>query len=172
MRYILFPGFSENNKKWGEELKKEFEKFEINLEVMEWDHWDTGREEDFELEHEVDKAMKIIGKDELTIIAKSIGSLVAVNIVHNMPEKVKRIVIMGVPYSSLSDKAQEAYYSLKKLPASKIKVMQNSQDTHGSFKEVRTFIGNIMPEIETVMLLRDDHYYPFNETLMRFVKED
>lgn len=174
MKYLLLPGFSEKNKGWAESVKAEFEKFGIHFDVIEWSHWQSGKEQDFELEDEVNRIVKkIVAEDKkegLIILAKSIGSLVAINIVHNFPERIEKFVLMGIPYSSLSESAKKAFEVLKSIPPEIVKVMQNSQDPLGSYKSVKEFISAIDPAIEVKMLLREDHLYPFSDVVLNFVR--
>ncbi|MBN1916092.1 hypothetical protein JW796_03840 [Candidatus Dojkabacteria bacterium] len=175
MKYLLLPGFSEKNKKWTEEVKNEFVKFGIAFEVVEWNHWESGNDEDFELREEVNQVVEMLEKGDrhegLVILAKSIGSLVAVNIVHNFSERIEKLLLMGIPYRSLSESAKKAFEVLGSLPPEIVKVLQNSQDPLGSYKSVKEFVSSIDPEIEVKMLLREDHYYPFNEVMMKLIRD-
>lgn len=172
MKYFILPGFSEKNKEWAYEIKTELDTNGVENAVVEWEHWTSGVESDFDFAHEGEKIVKEIGDTQVGIIAKSVGSILATKLLKSIPGKISKLALMGIPLKSLTENDKSGFSFLKDFPAENIKIFQNSQDPYGSFKEVREFIGGINEEIEVVMLLRDDHHYPVNEVLLNFVKEE
>jgi hypothetical protein len=59
MKYILFPGFSKNNKEWAYDIAKEFKLKGKELTVVGWDHWTSGKSS-FNIKLESEKVLNII----------------------------------------------------------------------------------------------------------------
>jgi len=172
MKYLILPGFSEKNKQWAHELRDGLESHEINSAVIEWEHWRSKEESDFDFKREGEKVIKEIDNSEVGIIAKSVGSILTTRLLKSIPQRIIKIVLMGIPLNSLTEADRENFSVLKNFPAENILVFQNSQDPYGSFREVRKFIEEINKKIKVVVLLREDHKYFVNQTLLDFLKEE
>lgn len=172
MKYLILPGFSEKNKVWAYEVRDELEKVGVTSEVIEWDHWASGVEADFDFKREGEKVLKEVGNGDFGIIAKSIGSVLTSRLLKVFFERCARLVLLGIPLKSFTEKDKESFEIFKNFPSEKLLVFQNSQDPYGSYKEVREFMRSLNPKITVTMLLRDDHNYPINDILLNFVKEN
>ena len=162
MKTIILPGYSHKNKEWAEEVAKNIP----DSEVYEWKHW-SDLNVKFSAKEEAENVRKIITAGDTSIIAKSIGTLVAVMTLKNI--KVNKVVFCGVPVNDINDDEKYEYKILADFPAEKIIVFQNSEDEHGKFEEVRNFLSQINPLIKIVEKPGGTHDYPYYEGFKEFL---
>lgn len=168
---IFLPGFSNYNKKWAEETKKEIEN-EIDLTIHEWPHWQTGEAKEGWIDNEADKIVKEVGGEKVNVLAKSVGTLVAVKILNKKLDLINKIVLCGIPLKSLKESDKENYDVLGKISAEKILVIQNENDMLGGFEEVNKMIKKINSNILVISKPKDDHDYPYADDFKNFLKQD
>lgn len=165
MKYILLPGLSPKNKDWAYELKSDFKTQDLELIVVEWNHWE-GEQRSFSISFEKENVLRMLkGVDDYTIIAKSVGTRLASFMIEEELLNPALVIFMGIP-------SQNEIYkkALGKLDPSKIKVIQNDRDPLGSFEEVEKFVATINPEIEVLEGERNDHNYPYGELILDLIK--
>lgn len=75
MKTIILPGYSLKNKDWAETIAKEM-KLGHKILVHNWKHWTKGGS--LSQKYEVEKILVEIGNDDVNIIAKSVGTLIAI----------------------------------------------------------------------------------------------
>lgn len=164
MKTIIIPGYSHKNKEWAEETAKNIpDSF-----IYEFRHWSdpTAR---FKAKDEALSIVTKVGEDTVNIVAKSIGSLVAVIALKKIKEKVNKIIFCGIPVEDISEDEKWEYKVLSDFDPSKIIVYQNSEDFHGSFETVRKFLSLINPNIKIVEKPGSTHDYPFYEEFKNFL---
>jgi len=159
MKLMILPGFSLNNKKWSQEVS-EYLTNDFDVYVHKWKHWNTGDKKDFSIQDEADSILSHI-KEEVCILAKSIGTLVAMFLLENI--KVNKLVLCGLPFKN------EAYSKLSNLKDQSIIVFQNVNDPLMSFEEVEKYIRKLNPKIKIVKKERNDHLYPFLNDFREFL---
>lgn len=167
MDTLILPGFSLKNKDWAEEVQKNLAP--INLRIHYWFHWETGQVEDGWIDKETEK---IINRENLTInvIAKSIGTLVVMEILKSKPKLMKKIVLCGIPLNDFHPGDEKFYEELKLLDGKNILCIQNENDNHGTFSDVEKFVHSINPNIKILSKPRSDHEYPYFEDFVDFLK--
>jgi len=107
MKTIILSGFSIKNKDWAYAVKYNLPEEEMI--VHEWFHWITESDTDFDAEQEVQR-LKL--KEEINIIAKSIGTLVAVKMLEKK-YKIKKAILCGIPLNDLDGQDFSDYQILK-----------------------------------------------------------
>ncbi len=158
MNTIILPGYSLKNKEWAEYVKKKLEP-EHEVVVHEWKHWKTGS---FSMKKEIKEILTKIGKKKFNIIAKSVGTSVAMNLIEKSRDSVDMVVLCGIPFKNFSEEKKEMFRkNLPNIPTNKVTIVQNSKDYFGSFEEVKKFIGSINSKIKVVEKERSDHHYPY-----------
>ena len=166
MKIIYLPGFSARNKEAAAELKSEFKKEGFELNVIHWDHWQSGKSS-FNFGNERGKVLKACGQDECVIIAKSVGTrLIASMIARDENLHIKYLVLMGVP-------SQNRIYTdmLAKYPVKKLLVIQNDKDPYQSYAELKRFFHGENVDIEIIRGDRSDHSYPFADIITDKIKK-
>jgi len=164
---IILPGYSEKNKAWAEGIKAELEP-EIPITVTYWPHWSGEEGKDGWITQEADKILQQI-KDQVNIISKSVGTLVAAQIVDTDSTKVDKLILCGIPIKNISQEDRDSYKTLQKLLPEKVLVIQNENDHTGSYEQVVAFIQAINPSIRVISKPRDDHEYPYQEDFKEFL---
>ena len=87
METIILPGFSEKNKDWAEEVKKNL-KGEST--VISWAHWEMGEAEKEWTTKEAQKIEENYKNKTINIIAKSMGTVVTMKVLQSKNVKVNR----------------------------------------------------------------------------------
>lgn len=169
MKTIILPGFSIKNKNWAEDCKKRLDPL-FPTEVHYWKHWETGSAESDWIEKEVEKIIKEIGDDKANIIAKSIGTFVTTIVLNKIPTSVNKLVLCGIPVNDLGKEDIEVYKVLSNFPAKNLLSIQNENDNHGSYLEVKKLLDGIIPHVRLVSKPRSDHEYYYFEDVLDFLK--
>jgi pimeloyl-ACP methyl ester carboxylesterase len=169
MKTIILPGFSPHNKEWAEDIKKDL-KLSHDVLVHEWRHWKNSLSlsTSLSLSYELNKIREEVGEDEFNIIGKSVGARMAIRVITELREKVKKVIICGV--ASISPDSQKAYLkALTTFPPDKIIVFQNTNDPFVPYLEVKIFIESINPKIKVIEKPRSDHHYPYPAEFQKFL---
>lgn len=166
MKTIILPGFSPHNKDWAIEIKDKV-KTVGEIVIHEWRHWKTGGS--MSKKYEVAKIIEEVGNQKVNIIAKSVGTVVTMILLKEIPEKIEKIILCGIPQTSgeMEEKAKEV---LKDIDPGKIICFQNTSDPFSSFLEVKAFMKAINSKIEVVETPRKDHNYPYFSDFENFLK--
>jgi pimeloyl-ACP methyl ester carboxylesterase len=162
MKTIILPGFSRINKAWAEQVKYNLEP-DFPSEFISWKHWETENSNDFSLPDETYKILQLVGAEEINIIAKSIGTLVAMNVISKIPLQLQKAILCGVPLTDIRHEDLHYYDILENLPLYRVSFFQNSNDPHGSYGDVVKFLKDINIRIEVIKKESDDHEYPYWE---------
>lgn len=172
MKTLILPGFSTKNKDWANEMKKILE-LKFFVEVIEWEHWSTGNT-DFDnwnewIEQETPKVLNRVQGEKVNILAKSIGTLMAMNILKIKPNVVNKLFICGIPLHDIQKTDRLKYKSLRNFPKDKVICIQNINDSHGTYEEVKTFLNEIDSEVKIISKPRGDHDYPYPKVFINFL---
>lgn len=163
MKTLILPGFSLPNKEWAERIAGQLP----GAEVVYWKHWEGGQAQ---LQTEHRRIAEMLGEGG-NIIAKSIGTLVGMNLVREFPKAVKKMVLCGVPVNDLSEEDKRAYEVLAGMPAGEVLVIQNESDPHGSYAQIQAFLQKINPNLTIVSKSRSDHEYDYAGDFEAFLVE-
>jgi len=169
MKTIILPGYSPKNKDWAEEIKKD-----MGLEgvvVHEWRHW--GEDKSLSLGYELDEIKKKIGDKKVNIIAKSLGTRVAMDILGEIPEQINKLVLCGIPTKGENEKTFDLYKSgLGNISPENVRIFQNVKDYFAGYEDIVKFIGKISKKIKITKMPRSDHHYPFPGEFRKFLIEE
>ena len=168
MRTEILPGFFPKNKKWLEDIQAHLV-LDDPVHIIEWPHWQTLNNSDFSVEKEVDKLIAYSKSKPFNIIAKSVGTLIAVKVLDKLRFQVQKVILCGIPMDALNSKDKEAYQILAQF-YKELLVIQNENDNHGSFQEAKEFLMAINSQIKIESKLRDDHEYPYFEDFQKFLE--
>lgn len=149
------------NKEWGEEIAKE-----LGVELHYWKHWETGSS--LSLRNELPKILEEIGDDDVNILAKSVGTMVAMHVLQVIPGQIKKIILCGIPSTS-KERLKIFKKSLAGFPAENVIVFQNEKDPLGNYDEVKKFMAKVNPKIEVIKMDRGDHHYPFTVEFRKYL---
>lgn len=162
MKTIILPGYSLSNREWAEEVKKKLGDKNKAF-VHEWKHWVTGEQKDFSVENEGKKILSEVENGNVNIIAKSIGTLVAVTLLDKIASQINKLILCGIPNAFIKDNKldDKSYFGLKKISSDKVTVFQNQKDPVASYEEIKEMFSKIDPQIKVIKKDREDHSYPY-----------
>ena len=165
MKTIILPGYSPRNKDWALEVKKNLSSTKDVL-VHEWEHWQGGT---MSVKKELERIISEAGNGDLNIVAKSVGTRVAMQLLLRKTNRLDKIILCGIP--SVSEENAEVFRrALENFPAEKIIVFQNQKDPFATYEEVKEFMGKVNPEIKVIQKPASTHDYPYFPDFSAFLK--
>jgi len=165
VKTIILPGFSVSNKEWIESLKKNLGMSHL-VESIDWEHWKFGG--GLKLKKEMEKIDKIIGKERFNIIAKSVGTMIALKVIDKYKKQVNKVILCGIP--TISNKRLDMFKSsIKYFDHNNIICFQNSLDPFVSFKDLKLKINKIDNKIIIVEKIAKNHDYYYAEDFQKFL---
>jgi esterase/lipase len=173
MTTYFLPGFSgEYNQPEMEAIVDYLREQGMSVEAVEWPHW-TDKDAQFVLDDEVEKVWQRIQKiqdDEIAIVAKSIGTHVAIRLLETHPDfKPSKLMLMGVPIESIDEVYIRSYPEvMKNLSDTEIMVLQNERDPFGSGDQVLNLLEGVDAEV-VVKPGHDTHAYTYPEEVHSFL---
>lgn len=157
---FILPGFSPSNKNWTDEVAKNL-KIDGEIRPVYWDHW-TNPDSTLKPKVKAQDVVDIAMKEQVNIVAKSVGTLIAVYVAGLIPAQINKIILCGIP--SVSEKRLAIYKeTLGKIQPDKVLVFQNTTDPFASFNEVRSFINKVNSGIKVIEKPLNSHDYPYFE---------
>ena len=168
METIILPGFSPKNQQWAEETRDGLKSLGSSS-VAYWEHWQTGQAEPGWINKETEKLLTSLRGKQINIIAKSIGTIVAMGILKKNPRSINKIILCGIPVRDFAKGDEKEYQLLLGFPEANILCIQNNDDNHGSYQDVEKFIHSINPNIRIISKPRSDHEYPYVEDFLNFL---
>jgi predicted alpha/beta hydrolase family esterase len=166
---VVIPGFSVKNKKWAEAAAKEIKLDHVVRPIL-WSHWEDS-EKKFDPEEKANDIIDVLLKDQVNIIAKSIGTLVAIFMIKKINTRIEKVILCGIPLNDIEEREKEEIRNaLKAFPVEKIICFQNQDDPHGSYDQVKKFLSEISPDIKLVLKSGEDHEYPYYSEFQSFLK--
>jgi hypothetical protein len=166
---FILSGFSQSNAAWAEELVAKLH-LSANGTIIRWKHWSTKNLFDFSVFKEAEKIQSLISPtQQYSIIAKSIGTLVAMYIIKKLPMQLGKLILCGIPLNDITDEEKTKYEVLGSFPDYKILCIQNDQDPHGSGHDVQDFLKNININIICQVKTAYDHNYPYFDDFAKFL---
>ncbi len=169
MQTLILPGYSLQNKTEAETIHRELGP-EIDTVIWYWPYWESGQTETGWLEIEAEKIITSLKQQPTDIIAKSIGTAVAMILLKRIPYQIKKLILCGIPLADFLPGNDQYYEALRTKKTEEILCIQNENDNHGSFANVRNFIDTINTDIKVVSKPRSDHTYSYPEDFLTFLK--
>lgn len=143
----------------------------VEMSMVEWKHWETGNKDDWDVEAETAKVAAAVTEKDLTIVAKSIGTLVTMNYIQKFASTLpKKVILLGLPLNDTYGEWQQLYLDvLKNNPNLDITILQNTTDPHGSYRQIVNFLKPLDRDIPIIETPRDDHQYPFYDNIYQLL---
>jgi len=176
MKAIFLPGNSIRNKEWVEELEKNLRGIFDKTEIQYYKHWKSEKEK-VDVEHEVSVLMNNLSDSkECIIIAKSVGTYIAMDAVKK-GIKPRKVIFLGFPYrwfieNNLEKEAEKI--NLIKVP---ILFLQNSEDPFCSYEKLLNFLkGSKLKNYKTYKFEDNNthdyrEYKKINNAIQEFLKK-
>lgn len=195
---IILPGYSLRNRAWASRTKEEIESIAKGNSLLahNWKHWEMlearqkakaeaeamGLEEiepqvlatipriPFLPEEEAEAVIKEIGNEvKVNIVAKSVGTWVAMTLLRKIPGRIGKVILCGIPGV---DRRTRKFFqeSIGTFPVDKILCVQNDKDYVVGYEKARRFLQKVNPAIQIVKMPRADHQYPYPQDFYNFLK--
>lgn len=195
MKTIILPGYSPHNRDWALDIKKHLN---LGHEVLvhEWLHWpltspsasspstvSSGQSNcsgssgsgstsgSFSVPREIEAILEKIGDEKVNIVAKSVGTRIALQVAGKIPDQINKIILCGIPTKGESQAARKNYAPLADLSPTQGIVFQNTKDPFASYSDIKKFMGIINPKIKIIEKPRSDHHYPYPEDFQKFLSK-
>ena len=170
MLTIILPGYSPSNYQWAHKVRENLV-LDHPILVHEWNHWKKGGA--LSLKTELECIYKKVKKEKINIIAKSVGTRVAMRLTNTLKDSIKKIILCGVPTRGESKTAQKVYSEgFSNLDTKNIVVFQNGKDPFASHSDIVEFVGKLGKDIQIIKMPRSDHNYPYFGEFQKFLEEE
>ena len=151
---LILPGFSIINKIEAESIKIALESNGEQVLLHEWRHWSNES-----IEWNTDQEIEIIKSKlnttlPISIVAKSIGTAVAAELVQFL--NVQNIVLLGIPVNDIDIGKHSIYQNFK---GKNITVIQNNDDSHGTVEQVQSLLKGV--DYKLIGKPSSTHNYPY-----------
>jgi pimeloyl-ACP methyl ester carboxylesterase len=165
---FILPGYSAHNKEWAQEVAKNLN-LGHEIRPVFWSHW-TEPAKTFKPKEKAQDVIDVLLEDNANVIAKSVGTLVAALVLQQIPDRINKIILCGIP--SVSDERLAIFKeAFANFPPENVVVFQNTKDPLGSYEEVKKFMASVNPKIKVIEKPRSDHNYPYFSDFQKFLKE-
>ena len=167
----ILPGFSKKNYDWAVDTQTALQEIgRINSTIVCWPHWSTGNVEKDWIEKEANRIGKEVRDSHINILAKSVGTMVAMELLKNSIQ-VDKLILCGIPIEDFQEDSRERYQALHNFDINKVLLLQNDKDPHGSPDQVRSLVKKINPAINIIIKSGDHHEYPYVEDFVSFLSQ-
>lgn len=167
----ILPGFSKRNHEWALDVQSGFEEqSSIDSTIVCWPHWETGNVEEGWIEKEALKITEKVGENTVNILAKSVGTMVAMEVL-KQSVKVNKLILCGIPIEDFQEDSKERYRALCCVDINNVVIIQNDKDPHGNVSQVKSLISEFNPNVEIKTKIGNHHEYPYiNDFIAFFMK--
>jgi len=177
MKAIFLPGNSLRNKEWVEELEKNLRILFDETKIQYYSHWETG-EKHANIEHETSILLDKVGdEDDWVVIAKSIGTNIALEAIKK-GMKPQKIIFLGFPLKFFDDNdLRKEVISMINSVKSQIMFLQNSNDSFGSSDELEKFLNETkMKDYQLIEFANNEthdyqNYKKIKELVLDFIRD-
>jgi pimeloyl-ACP methyl ester carboxylesterase len=162
------PGYSIHNKTWVDDVAKNLGTEGVVRPIY-WRHW-TDPNAKFNVKESAALMDDLTKNEQINIIAKSIGVLVASHAILKNPGKIKKVIFCGIPFNDISDEDKEIIKeAIRILPDVRIICFQNEEDPHGDATQLKLFLNSFGSGVQAIVEPGETHDYPYYQEFKRFL---
>lgn len=166
MKTLVLPGFSFKNLDWAEDVR---DKVDGDVEVFYWPHWETKQIQSNWKDMVVDEIVKRFEGQKINVIAKSVGTIVAMLLLKRNPNLFEKLILCGIPMSDFQESDKELFENLADFQTENLLIIQNDKDPLAAFTRVEEMIHAIKPEIKIISKPASTHDYPYFDEFKEFL---
>ena len=163
---FILPGYSSRNKDWADEVAKNL-KLDGQIRPIYWDHW-KDESQTFKPKEKAELIIRHSKGETMNMVAKSVGTLVAALITKEIPKRINKIILCGIPTVS-EERLKIFREAFSNFPPEKIIVFQNKKDPFATDIEVKEYMKKVNPKIKVVSKERSGHNYPYYEEFNNYL---
>lgn len=168
MSALILGGNSPRHREWIREVARHLEPVVDEAYPHDYQSWQHGGETD--VAYEIEAAAQMVEHlDEYIIVAKSIGTIIAVNGIANGAFKARKCLLLGMPLSIAAENFPDLGLSLERVPRASF--MQNQFDPYGSATDLTDYVTSHQPRKYVIEVNPDDHshdYLDFQQIVAAF----
>lgn len=165
---IFLPGYSVKNKSEQDNIANFLSKKGLNSYKHRWAHWEN-ESISFSRSKELEVIKSKLPKnEEFGIIAKSIGTIIAAELLSQINKRrVKFVVLLGIPINDLKSSDVLKFINTFKNLGVPILCIQNSEDQFGDIVQVQ----DLLKEVDYEQVIKDavGHSYNYPEDIYNFI---
>jgi hypothetical protein len=173
---LILPGNSLKNKAWGEAVAAHYGPRFERVVAHEYEHWETGAATiDFnkEVERVKEAMVQVPEGNEVTVFAKSAGSLLTFIAVKAGAVVPARCVFFGIPFDLAATGLFEHDWSPVESFSVPAIAFHNEGDPTAAYQPTVDMLAAYAPHITLVTTYESDHWYgdfaTYNEPLKSFL---
>lgn len=145
MDILILGGNSKRHKQWVRDLKDSLKDSFDRVVYVDYAHWESG-DEQADIEYEISQAARLASElGSYVIVAKSIGTVIAMKGIASGALQPSSTLLMGLPLNGYIASSPDCADTLSSLPLTTF--LQNDQDPLGSAEDVQTFIESNPPAV-------------------------
>lgn len=165
MNILILPGNSPHHAAWLNEFKN-YLTLHTNSVVTAhpYMHWETG-EPLADIPVEITKIATHLPTEPYVIIAKSIGTAIAVLGTAKGVFKPEKLVLLGVPLEGMS--IDKVFFEALRTVQLPVTIVQNNQDPYGSFRSVKDILIKAKEDLTFIEMTGETHDYVDFEEMVR-----
>ncbi len=166
MVYLYLPGYSPENQDEMQSNTAVLTQARLKVIQHPYAHWQNPNAA-WNVDAEVAKAVQelgIRGTEPVGIIAKSIGTHVAMKLLAKVQGRIRKVVLMGIPVNDLDHSEQSAYTILSRQTIP-VTVIQNAHDPHGSSNQITALLQNV--DCDLIVKESSDHLYYYPQDILQ-----
>ncbi|MCA9386958.1 hypothetical protein KC669_02900 [Candidatus Dojkabacteria bacterium] len=157
MKFIYLPGNGKVNESELREFVRMLEDHNQKVAGHQYLHW-ADESLSFDEESELEILKEEFNDEEYVVLGKSIGTYLAVKVAEKLKEKVKFVVLMGIPTGIGEDKTSQYSKILSELDCP-IYVIQNDKDPYGVLDDMRKVMEGV--DYNEIVMEADNHIYMY-----------
>ena len=160
---LVLPGNSIENRTWGEVMLNHYGPHFGSARMISYEHWETGAPLiDFDVElvklRELQTA-PLFDADELVVMAKSAGSLLAFAAVDEGELKPRRAIFFGIPFDlAAQDLFKDDWSAVTNFSIPAL-AFHNEQDPTAGYRYTAAILAEHAPHIKLITTMEKDHWY-------------
>ncbi len=168
MKTLFLPGYSSRNKDWMLETIQSLPELEFLPHY--YHHWESGEDnlQNFDFASEISNVSQLVGDQTVNILAKSIGTVLAAQLLEKQLISVDKVILCGIPLDSFF-KYQQSYTVFAAFPPEKLSIIHNITDPVGSSQQVTAALNTIHVPVPVIVKNRNDHHYPYPDLFRSFL---
>lgn len=159
---IVLPGNSLKNKAWGELMLEHYGKHFDSSFMLSYDHWTSG-EDNIDFAHEEEKLRQHVSLlpvgTEITLFAKSVGTLLSFLAIYNGALKPASCAFFGIPFDLAANNLfKDSWEPVESFTLPAI-AFHNVDDPTTSYEFTKATLATHAPAITLITTHEADHWY-------------
>ena len=172
---LVLPGNSIKNRTWGEVMLNHYGPRFGSARMVSYEHWETGAPLiDFDVELVKLRELQttpLFDADELVIIAKSAGSLLAFVAHDEGVLKPSQAIFFGIPFDlAARDIFQDDWSAVANFSVPAL-AFHNEQDPTAGYRFTTATLAEHTPHIKLITTTEKDHWYGDTDTYDTYISE-